>query len=188
MSILIDSIKNDSGLAVAAKYLIHVVAPFFEMPLTADTEKVHSFKLGQLIGELEALVYRIPPRPSSTARMGFLAGQMVDFAGDSGVPLGSDDSFITWVLKNGTLEDKVMETVCEIDLFLARSFSMGGVQVSGLKSIRKNLLVNFNILQDVQQTMILGGPGSNDELEAFELAVNTNLDKGRNILDSFDYY
>lgn len=188
MSLLINAIENDSGLAVASKYLIHVVAPFFEMPLTADTAKVHSFKLENIVDELEALVYKIPPSPSSTIRMRFLAEQLTGFANESGVPLGSDDSFITWVTKNGTLEDKVMETVCEIDLFLGQSFSMGGTQISQLQAIQKNLLVNFNILQDLHQTMILGGPGSNEELEAFELAVKTNLKKGRDILDSFDYY
>ena len=50
MSLLKEAIKSDSGLAPAAKYLIDTVAPFFEMPLTGDTDKVHDFQVGRLIG------------------------------------------------------------------------------------------------------------------------------------------
>ena len=187
MSLLTDAVKNDSGLAVAGKYLIDVVAPFFEMPLTGDTQKVHDFQLQRRIGEMEALIYRIPPNPSGIHRMRYLAEQLIDFAVETGVPLGSDDAFRRWVLKNGTLEDKVMATVCEIDIMVETAFNIAGREVQALGAIRKNLLVNFTILEDLQQMMMSGGPGSEEELDAFELAVKTNLEKGRRILDNYDY-
>lgn len=188
MSLLKDAIASDSGVAPAGKYMIHVVAPFFEMPLTGDTDKVRDFQLQRLIGELEALIYRIPPSPGNTQRMRFIAQQLFDFAYETGVPLGGDDDFTEWLLKNGTQEDVVMETVFEIDRFLDSALTMVTSDTQTLQSIRKNLLVNFNILQDLQEMMMSGGPGSEEELEAFEKAVGTNLKQGRRILDSFDYF
>jgi hypothetical protein len=188
MALIHDAIKNDSGLVVAAKYLLNRVAPFFEMPLTGDTDKVRDFELGDLIGELEALVFRIGPSPSATLRMRFLADQVTSFAAESGAPLGTGESFVKWVLQNGTPEDRVMETVFEIDLFLDQAYSMVGTDIQILESIRKNLLINFNILQDLQEMMISGGPGTAEELDAFETAVEANLKNARRILNAFDFY
>lgn len=188
MSLLEDAIKSDTGLAVGSKYLLNVVEPFFEMPLTGDTDKVRDFQLQRLLGEIDALIFRLPPNPSNNQRMRFIALQLISFARESGVPLGSDDNLVKWVQKNGTQEDVVMETVFEIDRFIEGAYTMVSGQVQELQNIHKNLLVNFNILQDLQEVMILGGPGSAEELEAFEKAVETNLIKARNILDSFDYF
>ena len=187
MSLLKDAAISDSGLAVAAKYLINVTGPFFEMPLTGDTDKVRNFQLARRIGELEALIYRVTPSPSNLHRMRFLLEQLLAFALESGVPLGDDDAYSRWVMRNGTLEDMVMHTAFEIDRFLDTAFN-APIQVQQLPVIRKNLLVNFTILEELQETMMSGGPGSQEELEAFELAVNSNLEKARNILDSFDYF
>lgn len=187
MPLVSEAIQSDTALAPAMKYLIAVVAPFFEMPLTGDTDKVREFELGKLIGEAEALIYRLPPSPSNNQRMRFIAGQITDFAAESGAPLGSDDSFTEWIRKNGTDEDKVMAVVFELDRFLEGAYTMGGSQVAEAQSIKKNLLVNFNILQDLQQTMILGGPGSQDELDAFNAAVDANMGKARRLLDSYSY-
>ena len=186
MSLLNEAIKSDSGLFVAAKYLIDVVAPFFEMPLTGDTQKVHDFQLERRIGELEALIFRIAPSPSGLHRTRYLSEQLMEFALESGAPLGSDESFVAWVMKNGSLEDRVMETAFEIDLLLDSAFNVS-TEVQEISAIRKNMLVNFSIFQDLQQVMMSGGPGSVEELEAFEKAVETNLTKARKILGSFDY-
>lgn len=188
MSLLQDAINSDSGMGAGAKYLLNVVEPFFEMPLTGDTDKVRDFQLQRLLGELDALIFRLPPNPSNNQRMRFIAQQLISFAHESGVPLGSDERFLRWVQRNGTQEDIVMETVFEIDRFVDSAYTMVSGQVQELQSIRKNLLVNFNILQDLQEMMISGGPGSTEELEAFETAVDTNLNKARTILDSFDYF
>jgi hypothetical protein len=188
MSLLSEAISSDSGISAAAKYLIDKVGPFFEMPLTGDTDRVREFQIERRIGELEALLYRIPPSPSATHRLRYLVDQLFGFAQEAGVPLGDDDSFRNWIDRHGTLEDKVMETVFEIDPIVESTFSMPGREVQELSAIRRNLLLNHTIYADLLDTMVSGGPGSEEELNAFEQAIATNLKKARRVIGTFGGY
>ena len=186
MYLLEEAIKSDTALAVAAKYLMEVVRPYAHMPLTGDTDDVEDYQLPNRIKELETLIFRLPPTPSGNVRIRYVAEQLFGYALDSGTPLGDEKDFSRWVDEHGTLEDRVMETVFEIDLALSGSFSMIGPEIQSLGTIRRNLLLNHTIYAERLSEMISGGPGSQEELNAFLEAINNNLTKARTILLNFD--